>query len=170
MNLPSLPSLRSPGLPTLRLLAVATLVALSTALWYLVSHQLRDESGIRWFSASPNCDLHRAPCTVTLGEHGILELTATADGRIQALEPLPLTVAVEGMEARSVRVDLVGRNMDMGLHRFPLERQADGRFHGEGQVPICTEARMDWQARVVVETSDGRLGGRFDFTVERSTP
>ncbi|WP_372611988.1 hypothetical protein [Halomonas sp.] len=30
-----------------------------------------------------------------------------------------------------------------------------------------TDAVMPWQARVVVETADGRLGSRFDFDVER---
>ena len=170
MSSPSLPSSRDTGLPALRLMVLATLIALAVALWYLVSHQLRGEPEVTWFAADTPCDLPAAPCTATLGSQGQLQFAMASPDGIRALAPLPLTVTLTGMEARAVRVDFVGRDMDMGLHRFPLERQAEGRFHGQGQVPVCTEARMAWQARVVVETPDGRLGGRFDFTVEQSTP
>jgi len=72
--------------------------------------------------------------------------------------------------AEGVTVDFVGRDMDMGLHRYPLRRDADGHYRGEGQIPICTEAVMPWRARVIVETADGKLGSGFDFTVERGAP
>ncbi|WP_240454142.1 hypothetical protein [Halomonas sp. NO4] len=165
-----MPSSRDAGFPALRLMMLATLIALAMALWYLVSHQLRSDADVTWFAAEAPCDLQEAPCTATLGSQGELQFAMAAPDGIVALAPLPLTVTLEGVDASAVRVDFVGRDMDMGLHRFPLERQPDGRFHGQGQVSLCTEDIMSWQARVVVETPDGRLGGRFDFTVERSTP
>lgn len=170
MSPPSLPSSRESGFPALRLMILATLIALAVALWYLLAHQLRNESDVSWFAAESPCDLQDAPCTATLGSHGRLQFGMAAPDGIRALAPLPLTVTLEGVDARAVRVDFAGRDMDMGLHRFPLERQPDGRFRGQGQVPICTEARMPWQARVVVETPAGRLGSRFDFTVEQRAP
>lgn len=89
------------------------------------------------------------------------------EGPIRPLERLPLEVRVSGTTAEAVRVDFVGREMDMGLHRFPLTAEGDGAFRGEGQVSICTEAVMPWRAKVVVDTPRGRLGSWFDFEVER---
>ncbi|TFH85298.1 hypothetical protein EQG41_17800 [Billgrantia azerbaijanica] len=170
MSSPSLPSSRESGFPALRLMMLATLIALAVALWYLVSHQLRGDAEVNWFAAEAPCDLQAAPCSATLGNYGQLTFALAAPDGIRALAPLPLTVTLSGVDASAVRVDFVGRDMDMGLHRFPLERQPDGRFHGQGQVSLCTEDIMSWQARVVVETPDGPLGSRFDFTVTRSAP
>lgn len=149
---------------------LATLLALAAALWYLVSHLVRGDQGIAWYAAAAPCELHRSSCQAMLGGARRLSLAADAPNGIRALELLPLTVTLEGVEATAVHVDFVGRDMDMGLHRFPLEAQDDGRYEGLAQVPICTEATMPWLANVVVETADGRLGSRFDFTVERSVP
>lgn len=146
---------------------LATLVTLCVALWYLAAHMLRGESDVVWHLAAPSCDLHRSDCSVELGEGRTLTLSVDAPLGIRPLELLPLTVRVEGVEAQSVSIDFVGRDMDMGLHRFPLSKQDEGLFQGDGQVPICTESVMPWQARVVLETPAGRLGGRFDFMVER---
>ncbi|MDN3522756.1 hypothetical protein [Halomonas ramblicola] len=156
--------------PLLRLLILVTLAAVAVALWYLTSYSLRGAEEVRWFPASPGCDLHHGPCRAELGEAGHLSLDLGADGQVGALEILPLEVSLEGVEATSVRVDLVGRGMDMGLHRYPLARDADGVFRGAGQVPICTQAVMPWRARVIVETRDAKLGSGFDFDVEREAP
>ncbi|WP_111414873.1 hypothetical protein [Billgrantia lactosivorans] len=170
MPSPSLPDAGESRFPRLRLMMLATLLTLSVALWYLAAHLLRGESDVDWHLASRPCDLHQAACRASLGDGRSLSLGIDAPGAIRALELLPLTVQVEGVEVLSASVEFVGRGMDMGLHRFPLSEQDSGRFEGVGQVPICTESVMPWQARVVVETPQGRLGSRFDFTVERSVP
>ena len=149
---------------------LATLLALVAALWYLVSHLVRSDQGIVWYAAAAPCEFYRSPCRAVLGGGRHLSLAADAPEGVRALDLLPLTVTLEGVEATAVHVDFVGRDMDMGLHRFPLEAQDNGRYEGVAQVPICTEATMPWLAQVVVETADGRLGSRFDFTVERSVP
>lgn len=156
--------------PLLRLLMLVTLVVIAVALWYLTSHRLRGDGEVHWFAPEASCDLHAGACTATLDHGARLTLAADVAGRIQALEVLPLTVNLEGLEAESVRVEFVGRDMDMGLYRFPLAPGADGAFRGEGQVAICTDSVMPWRARVVVETSRGSLGSWFDFDVERHTP
>lgn len=148
---------------------LVTLITLCVALWYLASHLLRGEADVTWHLATPSCDLHRHDCSVDLGEGRVLTLSVEAPQGIRALELLPLTVRMEGIEAQSVSIDFVGREMDMGLHRFALSQQDKGLFEGVGQVPICTESSMPWQARVIVETPAGRLGSRFDFTVERNS-
>ena len=166
----SLPNVGKPRFPGLRLLILITLVTLGVALWYLLVHVVRGGSDVDWHAATLPCDLHQTGCSAHLGEGRTLLLSVDSPGRIRALEQLPLSVYVEGVEATSVSVDFVGRDMDMGLHRFPLSQQDRGYFAGVGQIPICTESIMPWQAEVVIETPEGRLGGRFDFTVERSLP
>ncbi|WP_104202996.1 hypothetical protein [Billgrantia saliphila] len=168
MTSPSLPDAGESRFPRLRLMMLATLITLCVALWYLAAHLLRGDSDIDWYLATLPCDLPAATCSASLGGARQLTLRVDAPGGIRALEPLPLRVEVAGVNAQSVRVDLVGRDMDMGLHRFPLDAQDGNRFEGLVQVPICTESVMAWQAEVVVKTPDGRLGSRFDFSVERS--
>ncbi|MCC5881892.1 MAG: hypothetical protein JJU25_04555 [Halomonas sp.] len=170
MPAPTLPDVGESRFPGLRLLILATLLTLCVALWYLTSHLLRGGNDVDWHPATFPCELQRGECSAPLGEGRTLTLDVDARNGIRALELLPLEVRVDGVEAQTVRVDFVGHDMDMGLHRFPLSKQDKGRFEGVGQVPICTESVMRWQARVVVETPEGRLGSRFDFTVERSRP
>jgi hypothetical protein len=170
MSSPTLPDVGKSRFPGLRLLILATLLTLCVALWYLAAHLLRGGADVDWYLSTFPCELQRGECSAPLGEGRTLTLDVDAPGSIRALELLPLKVHVDGVEAQSVRVDFVGSDMDMGLHRFPLSKQDRGHFEGVGQVPICTESVMRWQAQVVVETPEGRLGSRFDFTVERSLP
>ncbi|MFO8047038.1 MAG: hypothetical protein R6U30_14360 [Halomonas sp.] len=138
------------------------------ALWYLTSYSLRGSDDVRWFPEEAGCELSVGACRATLGDAGSLMLDLGADGGIRALEILSMTVVLEGVEAESVVVDFIGRDMDMGLHRYPLTRQGDGIFHGQGQIPICTETVMPWRARVIVTSDDRRVGTGFNFEVERS--
>jgi len=154
--------------PLLRLLVLFTLGTVAVALWYLTSYSLRGSDDVRWYPEQAGCELSQGPCRASLGEGGSLVLDLGAEGEVRALEVLPMTVALEGVEADSVAVDFIGRDMDMGLHRYPLARQADGAFRGEGQIPICTEAVMPWRARVIVTRGDHRLGSGFNFEAERS--
>ena len=154
--------------PLLRLLVLFTLGTVAVALWYLTSYSLRGDDNVRWYVEETGCELSRGPCRAPLGEGASLTLDLGAEGEIRALELLPMSVALEGVEADSVVVDFIGRDMDMGLHRYPLARQADGAFRGAGQIPICTEAVMPWRARVIVTSGDHCLGSGFNFEVERS--
>lgn|SRR5690554_309275 len=159
-----------PRFPGLRLMMLATLLTLSVALWYLLTHMVRGGNDVDWYPVSLPCELHLAGCRADLGDGRSVSLQVDSADGVRALELLPLVVHVAGMSVSAVSVDFVGRDMDMGLHRFPLSKQDNGRFEGVGQVPVCTESVMRWQAEVVVETPEGRLGSRFDFTVERSVP
>jgi hypothetical protein len=156
------------GFPALKVLILITGLALAACTWYVFANWLRDDSDVVWFSPNANCDLHTGPCSATLGAKGQITLTIGANGRIEALDILPLEVEVNGLSPSQVTVDFIGRNMDMGLHRFGLTAAASGRFHGQGQVGICTLEVMPWRARVILETPEGKLGSWFDFDVIRS--
>lgn len=156
------------GFPALRVLILVTGLALAACTWYVLANWLRDGSDVAWFTPHAGCDLHTQPCTAMLGDKGRISLTVEANGQINALDILPLEVTVDGIDAYHVRVDFVGRDMDMGIHRFGLTPSSDGHFRGQGQVGICTQAVMPWRARVILDTPDGKLGSWFDFDVIRS--
>lgn len=156
------------GFPALKVLILVTCLALAACAWYVFANWLRDDGDVMWFTPTQGCDLHVQPCSAMLGDKGRITLTVSADGRIDALEIVPLEVMVEGIDADQVSVDFIGRDMEMGLHRFSLTAAAPGLFHGQGQVGICTQAVMPWRARVILETPEGKLGSWFDFDVIRS--
>ena len=152
--------------PLLRCLMLATLVVIVVAVWYLIRYHLSDEGEVRWFAPARACDLRQGACTTTLGGMADLSFDLGGQGPVQALQVLPLTVRLEGLASRSAVVGFEGRDMDMGLHRFPLTPD-DGALRGQGQIGLCTQAGMAWRANVVVDTPRGRLGTWFDFNVER---
>lgn len=156
------------GFPALKVLILMTGITLAASTWYVVTCWLRGNDDVTWFMASTDCNLHTNTCAAMLGEKGRITLTIGTNGRIEALEPLPLDVAVEGIDAHHVSVDFIGRDMDLGLHRFALTPTTPGHFHGRGQVGICTQAVMPWRARVILDTPEGKLGSWFDFDVLRS--
>ncbi|GAA3909543.1 hypothetical protein GCM10022228_20380 [Halomonas cibimaris] len=158
-----------PSFPVLPTLILVTGLALAAFGWYALSHWLHGSEETAWYPPAKGCNLHQESCTAVLGEKGQLTFTvATADGRIEALEMLPLEVTVQGIDARSATVDFIGREMDMGLHRFVLQARREDRFTGQGQVGLCVHDVMPWRARVVVDTPDGRIGSWFDFDVVKS--
>lgn len=153
--------------PLLRLLIIATLATLGIALWYLLRYAFSDDSDVRWVAPASACDIAQGPCSTPLGDGRRLTLAMQSEGPVRALETLPLAVSLEGSEMKGAVVSFEGLDMDMGLHRFPLA--ADGQvYRGEGQVALCTDDVMDWRARVVVDTPEGRLGSWFDFQVVKS--
>lgn len=154
--------------PVLRVLILVTGLALAACAWYAFAHWLHRDGDVTWFPPTADCDLHTAPCSATLGDKGRITLHVLANGQIDALEILPLEVEVEGMTATQVDVDFVGRDMDMGLHRFALTASSPGHFQGQGQVGICTQSVMPWRARVILDTEEGKVGSWFDFDVIRS--
>lgn len=153
--------------PLLRLLIIATLATLGIALWYLLRYAFSDDGDVHWVSPSVACDLSLGPCTTSLGDSRQLTFAIQTEGPIQPLEILPLAVSVEGGEVSAAVVSFEGVDMDMGLHRFPLTADG-GIFRGDGQIALCTEDVMDWRARVVVDTPEGRLGSWFDFQVVKN--
>lgn len=156
------------GFPVLKVLILVTGLALAACSWYVLDNWLRDDSDITWFAPNTDCNLHTQTCAATLGDKGRITFAIDANGRIDALTILPLNVEVEGLEVHHVNVDFIGRDMDLGLHRFALTSTAPGHFHGQGQVGICTQAVMPWRARVILDTPEGKLGSWFDFDVIRS--
>ena len=120
--------------PVLRVLILITGLALAACAWYAFAHWLHRDSDVIWFPPrSLSCNLHAEPCSAALGEKGQVTLRIEASGRIDILARLPLEVATEGVKATQVDVDFIGRDLDIGIHRFGLIASSPGHLQGQGQ-------------------------------------
>lgn len=157
----------APRSPLLNLLIMVTLATVVVALWYLGNYYLRgNDDEVTWYPPDTPCDLHNGACEASLGVN--IRLSLAFDGELRELTILPIEVRLEGVTAEEVVVEFVGRNMYMGVSRFPLADQGNGVFRGDGQIGICTEAVMPWRAQVIIEMPQGRKGSWFDFDIKRS--
>lgn len=111
---------------------------------------------------APGCDLHRSACEAALPGEGRLRLALTPRP-IPVAAPLEIAVDVEGMAAERVAVDFAGVSMNMGYNRPALEPAGNGRFAGQGTLPVCVTGRMTWQATVLVERGRERIAVPFRF-------
>ena len=112
------------------------------------------------------CDLQAGPCSSDLPGGGRVEFTI-APRPIPLLEPLRLSVKVQGMEARAVEVDVTGVDMNMGYNRPQLQRDNNGQFTGQTTLPVCITGRMAWQAVVVVTSGKTKVAAPFRFITTR---
>jgi hypothetical protein len=72
-------------------------------------------------------------------------------------------VETQGLNATGAEVDFSGVDMYMGFNRSRLEARSENRFSGSGTLPVCTRTRMEWEARVLLDTADGPLTVPFRF-------
>jgi hypothetical protein len=113
-------------------------------------------------SPDPACDLTTGPCTARFPGGGSATLSVEPKG-IPPIEPLHLSVELQGIDAASVQVDFAGVGMDMGYNRRSLTETGPGIYRGQGMLPICVRDRMAWEARVLIGTPAGLLAAPFRF-------
>ncbi|MCB1774030.1 MAG: hypothetical protein KDI88_10465 [Gammaproteobacteria bacterium] len=110
------------------------------------------------------CPLANGSCRQPLAEGAVtLEIDPAA---IPLMQTLTLTVRAEGLNVDAVSVDIRGLNMDMGLNRTRLRHLGGGRWQGETILPVCSQRRMEWEARVQVDGAQ-RIAVPFLFFTER---
>lgn len=115
----------------------------------------------------PSCDLHQSNCSLTLPGGG--KVTLSIEPRpIPVIEQLAIEVSTESLDAEAVTVDFSGIDMNMGINRFALKKKDPGNYKGSGMLPVCIRNRMEWEAKVLVQTDEGVLVAPFRFeTVNR---
>ncbi|PVV21775.1 MAG: hypothetical protein B6D78_06785 [gamma proteobacterium symbiont of Ctena orbiculata] len=117
-------------------------------------------------SVDPACDLRANGCTTQLNGGG--SVTFSIQPRdIPVVKPLALRVDLAGIEAKSIAVDFSGVDMNMGFNRTQLSAQGDGVFSGKGMLPVCVWDAMEWEARVLIDTSQGLISVPYRFITVR---
>ena len=147
-----------------------SVVALLALLLLLtVSYKLKDILKPGVAESAPlneSCDLRNGLCSSKLPGGGTVTFSI-APKTIPILRPLKLDVKVEGVEASQVEVDFTGIGMDMGYNRPQLEPVTKHEYMGKAILPVCVRSRMDWEAKVLLETDRGLVMAPFRFYTEK---
>ena len=108
------------------------------------------------------CDLHTQVCRTDLPSGGAVSLSISPHP-IPVVQPWKIVVDTSLANVAGIEVDFSGVDMNMGLNRFKLSRAADGRYVGEGMLPVCVRNRMSWEATVLIDAGDRRLAVPYRF-------
>jgi len=109
-----------------------------------------------------SCDLRKGACTSDLPTGGKVRFSI-APQTIPILHPLQLNVETQGIAVSNVSVDFIGIGMDMGYNRPKLSAVDKTHFLGKAILPVCVRSKMEWEARVLLQTENGLIMAPFHF-------
>lgn len=118
-------------------------------------------------AATGDCDLQAGACRVDLGGGASLALEL-APRPIKPLVPIQVLARIQGLQPDSVALDLVGLDMYMGFNRPTLAHSQGGDYAGRLVLPVCSNRRMRWQARLLIEHQGRLISAPFEFSTEAS--
>ncbi len=142
-----------------------TVALLALVLLLVVSYKLKDmlkPSVAATAELNESCDLRKAPCTSKLPGGGTVTLSISPN-TIPILRPLQLDVKLDGVAVSKAEVDFTGIGMDMGYNRPTLEPITKTQFKGKAILPVCVRSKMDWEAKVLLQTERGLIMAPFRF-------
>lgn len=117
-----------------------------------------------------SCELHLNECTSQLQDNGSVTFKISPNP-IPILKPLLLGLVVKNLQVENVTVNFIGLNMDMGYNVAKLielsRDNGDIQFGGEFIIPICIKDKMQWEARVYLDSDQGKIMVPFRFTTTK---
>ncbi len=135
------------------------------AILLTVSYKLKDilKPGITsTIALDENCDLRKGKCTSDLPGGGSVSFSISP-AHIPILRPLQLEVEIAGAEVSGVEVDIIGLGMEMGYNRSSLSAITKMNYTGDTILPVCVRSKMEWEARVLIQTKKGVVMVPFQF-------
>ena len=112
------------------------------------------------------CDLHQAACEAHDNQGRSVQLRFTPN-TLPLMQPLTATVAVHGVSnVRSLQLSVEGVNMYMGFQSVTLQNKNATDWQGELILPVCTQATMQWQASLLLDTPTGKIQALFPFVTQ----
>lgn len=109
-----------------------------------------------------SCDLREGVCTSELPGGGNVSFAINPDD-IPILRPLELEVKIHGVSVSRVDIDFAGIGMEMRYNRPQLTAERKNFFKGKAILPACVRTKMDWEARVLLQTDNGLIMAPFRF-------
>lgn len=118
-------------------------------------------------AALPSCDVQQGACTAVIDNVGTITLLI-APRPIPLVEPLNFQVTADIPGVRQAEIDFSGVDMNMGYNRYRLNAVGQGRYEGEGMLPVCVRNRMTWEAKIMLSTGNITYVAPFRFdTISR---
>ena len=153
-----------PAPPASKPLILAIIVScgllLVLSLW-LGQSWLAQQNSHPMFAPQADCQLPQQSCLATDNKRSIRFNIDSEE--LSSHQPLPLQVWLEGYQPSLVTVKLQGVEMYMGENNATLQRQSDGSYRTEIQLPVCTTGTMLWRAQILITETGGVSGSWFDF-------
>ena len=113
------------------------------------------------------CDLHKASCTASDSAGHSVQFSIIPS-TIPLMQELTLRVQVQQLPAvQTIGVKIDGLNMYMGYQYAKLEAVDQHHYQGKLILPVCTEAHMQWQASVLINTPEQTYRAAFPFDTFR---
>lgn len=109
-----------------------------------------------------SCDLRQGKCLSKLPDGGTVSLSITPN-TLPILHPLALSVEIDGVKVSAIEVDFIGIGMDMGYNRSKLNKVDAHHFKGKAVIPVCVRSKMEWEARVLLQTEKDLVMAPFRF-------
>lgn len=110
----------------------------------------------------PACDLRQGSCSSILPQGGKV-IFGIEPRSLPVLQPLALSVALEGLDASKVEARFNGVDMNMGINHADLQTRGGGRFSGTVTIPVCIRNSMEWEAVIMLHTADGVIAVPYRF-------
>jgi hypothetical protein len=130
---------------------IAVAITVSVVLGFYASRTWQNVHRPDMPSTQSNCDLSQQVCTTEVPGMGqtILSLTPRPIPLMQTLE---VEALVSNGSVQAQLVDITGINMQMGLNRVRLAQDKQkNTWLGRTVLPICSQRRMQWQAKLVLQ-------------------
>jgi len=141
----------------LALVALAVAGYIGARLWQSApTAQLLNNDGV-------SCNIGDAACRHATPDGGMLLLDMSPHP-VPLMQPVGISVQVANTSLVPAYVEITGLNMEMGVNRVPLRRNAEGAWVGETIIPVCSQRHMQWQAALFLQSAGKlyRLNEEFD--------
>lgn len=149
-----------------RLIVALLLIGIAAVVGYKLDKATQKNVGMLAVTDS-DCNLRDGPCHAEIPSGGNIEFSIEPPS-IPLMKPLSLRVKVRDIDVSTVEIDFVGIGMNMGYNRPQLYQVSNDHFKGSTTLPVCILQRMQWEARLLLETEKGTVMAPFRFYTDKS--
>lgn len=119
---------------------------------------------VEYSYAPENCNLKVAPCEARFPD-GSKVVLSISPKEIPVMQPLQYRVESTDLQTDSLKLEIFGTNMNMGLYGATLSKHENGVYQGKGMLPTCT-GKMFWRANLIKEGRASHQGIAFKFETD----
>lgn len=112
-----------------------------------------------------NAVIEPVECKNLVAGCGNARLSVHVDQQPKVMQPFILSV--QATKATALHASFAMQGMEMGLNRYRLIQQANGKWLAAVTLPVCVQGRSDWAMLIEVRTVNGLQRYQVRFQAER---